>query len=64
MFPDVDLPLAPSYFVYILQLVRFTRVCTKVSEFNDRNLYLTAKHLQQWYRYNTLLKTFSKFYNH
>ena len=59
---DGDVPLAPSYGIYISQLVRFARVCTKVSDFNERNLYLTDKLLRQGYRYHRLLKTFSKFY--
>jgi len=61
-FLDGDVPLAPCYGVYISQLVRFARVCTKVSDFNDRNLYLTGKLLQQGYRYHRLLKSFTKFY--
>ena len=28
-FLDSDIPLAPSYGVYISQLVRFCRICTK-----------------------------------
>jgi len=62
-FLDGDIPIAPSYGVYISQLVRFARICTKVSDFNDRNLYLTGKLLQQGYRYHRLLKTFTKFYH-
>ncbi len=61
-FLDGDVPLAPSYGIYISQLVRFARVCSKVSDFNERNLHLTGKLLQQGYRYHRLLKTFSKFY--
>ena len=53
-FLDGDVPLAPSYGVYISQLVRFARVCTKVSDFNYRNLHLTGKVLQQGYRYHNL----------
>ena len=33
-----DVPRLPSYGVYISQLVRFTRCCTSVSDFNSKNL--------------------------
>ena len=49
-FLDGDIPLAPSYGIYISQLVRFCRICTnmtKVSDFNERNLHLTEKLLKQ-----------------
>ena len=60
-FLDDDVPRA-SYGVYISQLIRFARVCNHVSDFNARNKCLTAKLLQQGYRYHKLRKTFSKFY--
>ena len=62
-FLDGDVPLAPSYGVYISQLVRFARVCNDVSDFNERNLYITEKLLHQGFRYHKLVKTFSKFYH-
>ena len=37
-------------------------VCNNVADFNARNKCLTAKLLQQGYRYHNLRKTFSKFY--
>ena len=40
----------------------FTRVSSHVADFNTRNKSLTAKLLQQGYRYHKLRKTFSKFY--
>ena len=60
-FLDGDVPLAPSYGVYISQLVRYARVCCDVFDFNERNLYITGKLLNQGYRYQKLLKTFPKF---
>ena len=51
-----------SYGVYISQLIRFARVSSHVAYFNARNKSLTAKLLQQGYRYHKLRKTFSKFY--
>ena len=47
---------------YISQLIRFARVSSHVADFNGRNKSLTAKLLQQGYRYHKLRKTFSKFY--
>ena len=61
-FFDGDVPHSTSYGVYISQLIRFTRVSSHVADFNARNKSLTAKLLQQGYRYHKLRKTFSKFY--
>ena len=62
-FLDGDVPSSPSYGVYISQLIRFARVCTNVDDFNNRNLFLTAKLLKQGYRYHKIRKAFSKFYH-
>ena len=59
---DGDVSRRPSYGVYISQLIRLARVCNHVTDFNARNKCLTAKLLQQGYRYHKLRKTFSKFY--
>ena len=61
-FLDGDIPRAPSYGVYISQLIRFARVSSHVLDFNNRNRFLTAKLLKQGYRYHKLRKAFSKFY--
>ena len=61
-FLDGDVPRHASYGVYISQLIRFARVCDHVADFNARNICLTAKLLQQGYRYHKLRKPFSKFY--
>ena len=53
-FLDGDVPRPPSYGVYISQLIRFTRVCSNVDDFNNRNnrnLFLTV---QQGYRYHKI----------
>ena len=42
-FLDGDVPRSPYYGVYILQLIRFARVCY---------LLMTAKLLKQGYRYH------------
>ena len=61
-FLDGDVPRSPSYGVYISQLIRFARVCSNVDDFNNRNLFLTAKLLKQGYRYHKIRNAFSKFY--
>ena len=60
-FLDGDVPRSTSYGVYISQLIRFARVSSHVVDFNARNKSLTAKLLQQGYRYHKLRKTFSNF---
>ena len=62
-FLDGDVPRSPFYGVYISQLIRFARVCSNVDDFNNRNLFLTAKLLKQGYRYHRIRKAFSKFYH-
>ena len=59
---DGDVPCTPSYGVYISQLIFFTRVCSNVDDFNNRNLFLTAQLLKQCHRYHKIRKAFSKFY--
>ena len=59
---EQKLPHRASYGIYISQLIRFARVCNHVADFNARNKCLTAKLLQQGYRYHKLRKTVSKFY--
>ena len=53
-FLDGDVPLSPSYGVFISQLVRFARVCNNVLDFNERNLCITEKLLHQGFRYHKL----------
>ena len=60
---DGDVPRSPSYGVYFSQLIPFARVCSSVDDFNNRNLFLTAKLLKQGYRYHKIRKAFSKFYH-
>ena len=61
-FLDGDVPRSPTYGVYISQLICFARVCSSFEDFNNRNLFLTAKLLKQGYRYHKIRKAFSKFY--
>ena len=54
------------YGVNISQLIRFARVCTHVDDFNNRNLFLTAKLLKQGCIYHILVirkAFFFKFYH-
>ena len=53
-----DVPRSTSYGVNISQLIRFARVSSHVADFNANNKSLTAKLLQQSYRYHKLQKTF------
>ena len=62
-FLDGDVPRSPSYGVYISQPIPFARVCSKVDDFNNRNLFLTAKLLKQGNRYHKIRKAFFKFYH-
>ena len=62
-FLNGDVHRSPSYDVYILQLIRFARVCSIVDDFNKGNLFLTAKLLIQGYRCHKIRKEFSKFYH-
>ena len=61
-FIDDDVPRSTSYGVFISQLIRFARVSSHVDDFNTRNKVLTAKLLNQGYRYHRLRKAFPKFY--
>ena len=63
LFIDGDVHRSPSYGVYISQFNRFARVWSNVDDFNNRNLFLTAKLLKQGYRYHNIRKAFSKLYN-
>ena len=61
---DGDVPRRASYGVYISQLhvIRFARVYNQFTDFNTRYKLLTAKLLNQGYRYHKLRKAFSIFY--
>ena len=52
-FPYLDgyFPRFPSYGLYISQLIRFARVCSNVSDFNNRNQILTVKLIKHCYIY-------------
>ena len=56
-FLDGDVPRSPSSGVYISQLIRFARVCSNVDDFNNGNVFRTAKLLNR-------VKDIIKFENH
>ena len=62
-FPFLDgaFPVLPPTGFTFLNLFGLLE-CLVVTDFHARNKSLTAKHLQQGYRYHELRKTFSKFY--
>ena len=49
--------------VYIFLSLFVLLVCSNVDDFNNSNLFLTAKLLKQGYRYHKIRKSFSKFYH-
>ena len=57
-FLDGDVPRSLSYGVYISQLIRFARLCSNVSGFNNRNHCLTVELIKQGYGYHELRKAF------
>ena len=59
---DRDVPRRASYIVYIAEFIWVARVSSHVSDFNTQNKVLTAKLLNQGYRYYRLRKGFSKLY--
>jgi hypothetical protein len=50
-----------SYRVYIWQVVRLSKACNNVKDYNKCNLCITEKRLKQGYRFHKLKKTFCKF---
>ena len=57
-FLDGDVPRRTSHGVYIFQLIRFARASSNVNDFSCQNKALTAKLLEQGYRYHKLRKAF------
>ena len=51
-FQEGDVPCSPSDGVYISKILHFASVCSNVDDFNNRNLFITAKLLKQNYRYH------------
>ena len=59
---DSNIPRNPAYGVYISQLVRYARICSRKDDFIYRHRRLPLKLQQQGYKYQQLVKSFHKFY--
>ena len=60
---DSNIPRNPAYAVYISQLVRYARICSRKDDFIYRHRRLSLKlQQQQGYKYQQLMKSFHKFY--
>ena len=59
---DSNIPRNPAYGVYISQLVRYARICSRKDDFIYRHQCLSLKLQQQRYKYQHLVKSFHKFY--
>ena len=57
-----SIPASAAYGVYISQLIRYSRVCTKYSDFLDRTQLLTQKLLKQGYVAPRLMSSLQIFY--
>ena len=63
-FPHLDsnIPLSPSYGVYISQLIRYARACTSYGDFVERHSRLSCKLVNQGYSRKRLVSTFKRFF--
>ena len=63
-FPHLDsnIPLSPSYGVYISQLIRYARACSSYREFVHRHSNLSNKLVNQGYSRMRLVSTFKRFF--
>ena len=62
-FPHLDsnIPLNPAYGVYVSQLIRYSRACSKYLDFKSRHHILVIKLLGQGYTCKKLKKSFLGF---
>ena len=65
-FPYLNskIPESPEYYVFVSQLTRYARVCSKYVDFLFRGSILVSKLLRQGYSSWKLKTTFRKFYCH
>ena len=61
-FRYIDDLLCVNNGVYISQLVRYARICSRKDDFIYRHRRLSLKLQQQGYKYQQLMKSFHKFY--
>ena len=57
-----NIPLSPTYGVYISQLIRYARACFAYEDFSKRGRLLTNKLMLQGYNESRLKSSFRKFY--
>ena len=58
----MEMFLAPLPMVYIFLSLFVLLECSYVDDFNNRNIFLTAKLLKEGWRYHKIRKAFSVFY--
>ena len=63
-FPHLysNIPLSPSYGVYISQLIRYARACSSYGDFVERHSHLSCKLVNQGYSGKRLVSTFKRFF--
>ena len=62
LYLSSNIPSAPSYGVYISQLIRYARCCSHYDDFRYRHKCLVDRLLSQGYIALRLEKSFKKFY--
>ena len=61
-FLSSNIPSAPTYGVYVSQLIRYARTCSNYQDIMERGKVLTTKLLSQGYQKTKLVATLKKFY--
>ena len=61
-FLSSNIPSAPTYGVYVSQLICYARACSNYQDFMERGKVLTTKLLSQGYQKTKLVATLKKFY--
>ena len=61
-FLDSNIPASPSYGIYMSQLIRYSRACSRYQDFLDRCRLLTNKLITQGFERCRLMITLGKFY--
>ena len=61
-FMSNNMPSAPTYGVYVSQLIRYAHCCSNYSDFLKCHRALVTRLLSQDYKINRLSNTFKKFY--
>jgi hypothetical protein len=57
-----NIPLSPTYGVYISQMIRYARVCSTYDKFSSRDRLLTDKLMLHGFLQSRLMSAFRKFY--